>query len=505
MDTLLQWINEPGPIRWVVDILILPLIAVLLIFGLRALVLPFVLRGEKPETHREIARQAGTFGAILISLLAVTLIWRFRLADLAARSEGSTAQRQVLFDWLIGSSYAVIATVVLILSLTVLNRAFKAGVAWLNRLKQPREGVRVPGTVLVSVRQFAGVGLRIARFVLIIGLFYLYVPLVLNFIPATRPLADQVMPVVLDPARQFGLAVLGYLPKLVSLIIIVVAARYFLRLISYIMAAASKGAITIRGFDPEWADQTARLMKVVVILATVMIIYPFLPGAGSELFKGFSVFAGALFTLGASGSVSNVISGVTLTYSRSFKLGDRVEIGGTIGDVVSRGLFVTRLRTIYNEEITLPNTVALGNRVVNYSAARNSEGLVLQVTAGIGYDVDWRQVHELMKNAARAAEHVLDDPEPTVIQDSLGDFAVQYKLLAWTDNPKLAVGTRSALRESVLDQFAEAGVEIMTPDVHAVRNSAEPAIPADYATDTTDATPSALRLLGLQGSSPSPS
>jgi small-conductance mechanosensitive channel len=173
--------------------------------------------------------------------------------------------------------------------------------------------------------------------------------------------------------------------------------------------------------------------------------------------------------------------------------------------VVSRGLFVTRLRTIYNEEITLPNTVALGNRVVNYSAARNSEGLVLQVTAGIGYDVDWRQVHELMKNAARATEHVLDDPEPTVIQDSLGDFAVQYKLLAWTDNPKLAVGTRSALRESVLDQFAEAGVEIMTPDVHAVRNSAEPAIPADYATDTTDATPSALRLLGLQGSSPSPS
>ena len=88
MDTLLQWINEPGPIRWVVDILILPLIAVLLIFGLRALVLPFVLRGEKPETHREIARQAGTFGAILISLLAVTLIWRFRLADLAARSTG---------------------------------------------------------------------------------------------------------------------------------------------------------------------------------------------------------------------------------------------------------------------------------------------------------------------------------------------------------------------------------------------------------------------------------
>ncbi len=280
-----------------------------------------------------------------------------------------------------------------------------------------------------------------------------------------------------------------------ALIIIVIAVRYFLRLINYVMEAAGTGAITIKGFDPEWADQTARLLKVVVILATVMIIYPFLPGAGSEVFRGFSVFAGALFTLGASGSVANVIAGITLTYSRSFKIGDRVEIAGTIGDVISRGLFVTRLRTIYNEEITLPNTVALGRRVVNYSAARDTEGLVLRVSVGIGYDVDWRQVHELMKSAAGATENVLDEPEPTVIQDSLGDFAVRYELLAYTDDPKLTILTQSALRQSVLDRFNEAGVEIMTPDVHAVRNSVEPAIPATHAADSS---PAALRLLGLQ-------
>ena len=120
----------------------------------------------------------------------------------------------------------------------------------------------------------------------------------------------------------------------------------------------------------------------------------------------------------------------------------------------------------------------------------------MRVTAGIGYDVDWRQVHELMKNAARTTDHIIDEPEPTVLQTSLNDFAVEYQLLAWTDDPRLMVRTRSALRQSVLDQFAEAGVEIMTPNQNAVRNSVEPAIPESYVAEST---PPALRFLGLQG------
>ena len=160
---------------------------------------------------------------------------------------------------------------------------------------------------------------------------------------------------------------------------------------------------------------------------------------------------------------------------------------------------MTRLRTIYNEEVTVPNNVALGDRVVNYSAASNTEGLVLGVTAGIGYDVDWRQVHELLKGAARATDHILDAPEPMVLQTSLNDFAVEYQLMAWTDDPKLMVRTRSALRQNVLDQFAEAGVEIMTPNVNALRNSVDPAIPEGYGGEPT---PAALRFLRHEGGTP---
>jgi small-conductance mechanosensitive channel len=237
-------------------------------------------------------------------------------------------------------------------------------------------------------------------------------------------------------------------------------------------------------------------MKVVVVMATIMLVYPFLPGAGSEVFKGFSLFVAAMFTLGASSSVSNMISGIILTYTRSFRLGDRIHVGGTTGDVIMRGLFVTRLRTIYNEEVTVPNNVALGGRVVNYTAGVKAGGLALGVTAGIGYDVDWRQVHELMKSAARATDDVLDDPEPIVLQSDLGDFAVAYELMAWTDDASQMARTRSALRQNVLNQFNEAGVEIMTPVVNAVRNSVEPAIPKSYSAEPT---PPALRFLGLQG------
>jgi len=494
MNTLLQWINEPGPIRWVVDILLLPLVAVLLIFTLRAFLLRFTLRGEKLQGYQKVRRQTTKYLAILISLVAVTLIWRFRFADLAGRTERSLEQREVLLDWLAGTVNAVIATAVLFFFLLVLNRTFRWAVAKLDAWREARKGVQLQGMVLITpprVRHLAVLGMRVVRFILTIALVYFYVPLVLSFIPATRPLAGHVMPVLIGPARNVGLSFLAYLPRFVSMILIIIGVRFLMKFQGFIMDAVGKEQITIPGFDPEWADQTGRLLKIVVVTGTIMLIYPFLPGAGSEVFKGFSLFLGAMFTFGASSSVSNVISGVILTYTRSFRIGDRIRVGETTGDVITRGLFVTRVRTIYNEEVTVPNNV-----VVNYSAAVETGGLALSVTAGIGYDVDWRQVHDLMKNAARATDNIQDEPEPTVLQNSLSDFAVEYQLLAWTDDPKLMVRTRSALRQNVLDQFNEAGVEIMTPNQNAVRNSVEPTIPEKYVADSI---PPALRFLGLQG------
>ncbi len=496
MTTFLQWINEPGAVRVVVDVLLLPLLSVALIFGLRAALLRLIARGDPSD----LVRSVSGFVAVILSLGAVSVIWHVRLAGLAARAGATAEEANVLSDWLVGIADVVLATVVLVLALVLLSRAFRYLVTRIDGWARDSDGVRVQRLVLIPptrLRQMATLSLRVLRFALVLTLFYFFVPLVLHFIPATRPVADQVMPMVIAPARQIGLAILGYLPRLVSLVVIVFIVRYVLRLLGFLFAALGKEEISLPGFDPEWAEQTFRLVRVVIILATAMVMYPFLPGAGSEVFKGFSVFVGALFTLGASGSVANVISGVVLTYTRSFRVGDRARVGGAYGDIVSKGLFVTRIRTPLNEVVTVPNTVAMGGQVVNYSRAEPESGLVLTVTAGIGYDVDWRVVHKLLKQAALDTEGVLGEPAPVVFQTSLSDFAVEYTLRAHTADPGRAPRICSDLRQNALDVFNQAGVEIMTPDVMAVRNSVEPTLPEEFVRTPG---PSALRFLGMQPS-----
>ena len=87
----------------------------------------------------------------------------------------------------------------------------------------------------------------------------------------------------------------------------------------------------------------------------------------------------------------------------------------------------------------------------------------------------------VLKNAAGKTESILDEPEPFVLQNGLGDFAVQYKLVAFTEDAKTAVRTVSELRQHALDEFNDAGVEIMTPMIHAVRNSADLTTPTSAA------------------------
>jgi small-conductance mechanosensitive channel len=204
------------------------------------------------------------------------------------------------------------------------------------------------------------------------------------------------------------------------------------------------------------------------------------------VFKGFSVFVGALVTFGSTAVVGNVISGIVLTYTRSFRIGDRVRIGETTGDVLEKTLFVTRLRTIKNEVVTVPNGVVLAGRILNYSAVAEEKGLILSITVGIGYEVPWRQVHELLLGAARKTGLVLDHPEPFVWQKSLDDYAVAYELNAYTKSPHQVGTIYSELRQHVLDAFNEAGIEIMTPSVSALRDANEPAIPAEFHPKASD-------------------
>jgi len=320
---------------------------------------------------------------------------------------------------------------------------------------------------------------RAIRALLLAGLLLSFLTVTLRLFPATSPVVGAILLWIADPARDIGLAILHYLPNLGYVTVIGLVGWLALRLLRYLFRALGSGSLTIRGFHPEWAEPTYKLSRTLLLLFLLMVSFPYLPGSGSQFFQGFSVFVGALLTLGSAGAIGNIVAGTVLTYTRAFHPGDMVRLGETYGVVIEKNLLVTRLRTIENEEVTIPNGSVLSGSVVNFSAGTTAGGFVLTVRAGIGYDVDWRTVHRLMLDGAGQTPHILADPTPQVWQRDLGDYAVQYELRAWTNQPVAMFETHSTLRRNVLDAFNRAGVEIMTPSILAHRDASGLAIPPE--------------------------
>ncbi len=208
-----------------------------------------------------------------------------------------------------------------------------------------------------------------------------------------------------------------------------------------------------------------------------VLIFPYLPGSNSPIFQGVSVFLGLLVSLGSSSAIGNMVAGLVITYMRPFKIGDRIKIGDVTGDVIEKTLLVTRLRTINNEEITIPNSAVLSGNTTNYSAMAKEEGLIIHTTVTIGYDVHWKAMHEALLEAASRTTNLMKGKKPFVLQTSLDDFYVSYQLNVYTNESKALASIYSELHQHILDVCAAKGIEIMSPHYRAERDGNELAIP----------------------------
>jgi small-conductance mechanosensitive channel len=224
-----------------------------------------------------------------------------------------------------------------------------------------------------------------------------------------------------------------------------------------------KGTLRFKGFYPEWAQPTYKICRLLVVAFAAVVAFPYIPGSDSPAFKGISIFVGVLFSLGSSSAIANIIAGFTLTYRRAFKIGDRIKIADFVGDVVNTRLQVTHLKTIKNEEITVPNSMIVNSHVINYSSLAQEKGLILHTSVTIGYDASWRQVHAMLLMAAEKTSGLMRAPAPFVLQKSLDDFYVTYELNAYTDAPQAMAQIYSDLHENIQDAFNEHGVQIMSP------------------------------------------
>lgn len=381
----------------------------------------------------------------------------------------------------IGAGYSVLATLFLFALLLLFRWAYPR----IYRRIKAMEGkyvktLRIQSFELVNSARITGLLTWLAsasRIALTLLALYVYIPLVFSFFPWTSNWAPRLFSYIVNPLLVILHVVTDYLPNLFFIAAIAVVTRYSLRIIRFFFAEIGAGTLQIDGFYREWAEPTYKLVRFLVLAFALVMVFPYLPGSSSPAFQGISVFLGILLSLGSSSAIANIVAGVVLTYMRPFVVGDRVKISDTVGDVIEKNLLVTRVRTIKNVDTTIPNSMVLGSHIVNYSSTAQREGLILNTTVTIGYDVPWKKVHQLLVEAARRTQLVDQERRPFVLQTALNDFYVAYELNAYTTSPNKMAVIYSELHQHIQDCFNENGVEIMSPHYSAVRDGNETTIP----------------------------
>ena len=345
------------------------------------------------------------------------------------------------------------------------------------------QGIKIQQSEIIQgtqVRALLASVVRLVRIVLIAVLTYGFLAKAFSFFPWTRGHSQRLLGYLINPLITMGEAVLAYLPKLFYILVIVVVLHFVLRFIRIIARELERGRIRIAGFYPEWVQPTYKIVRVLLYAFGAVLIYPYLPGEGSPAFKGIGVFLGVLFSLGSTSAVANFVAGVILIYTRGYRVGDWVTIGNSTGEVVQMSMLATHVRTIQNEEVTIPNSVVLGSFVTNFSLQAQEQGVALHTSVTIGYDQPWRNIHKLLIDAALRTPDILHVPQPFVLQSQLEDSYVKYEINAYTNDPLRMPYIYSDLHSNIQDSFFEAGVEIMSPIIHGLRDLNHVAIPDKY-------------------------
>ena len=327
---------------------------------------------------------------------------------------------------------------------------------------------------------------NLLRYVIMLLQLLITVPLLFAIFPQTKGLAYQIFSYIWNPIKNILVGIVDYIPNLFAILIICFAVKYLVRLVHYLYREVEAGRLKFGGFYPDWAMPTYHIIRFLLYAFMIAMIYPYLPGAKNGVFQGISVFVGLIISLGSSTVIGNVIAGLVITYMRPFKLGDRIQLNDTTGNVIEKTPLVTRIKTPKNEVVTIPNSFIMSSHTVNYSASAREYGLIIHSEVTIGYDVPWRQVHQLLIEAALNTPGVIDDPRPFVLETSLSDWYPVYQINAYIREADKLAQIYSDLHQNIQDRFNEAGVEIMSPHYMAMRDGNESTIPKDDLRPKTD-------------------
>ena len=320
---------------------------------------------------------------------------------------------------------------------------------------------------------------NLLRYIIMFLQLLLTVPLLFSIFPQTKSLAYQLFSYIWIPVKSIFTSVVEYIPNLFTIFVIWYAVKYLVRFVHYLANEVKSERLKIRGFYSDWAEPTFHIIRFLLYAFMIAMIYPYLPGSKSGVFQGISVFVGLIVSLGSSTVIGNIIAGLVITYMRPFKLGDRIQLNETTGNVIEKTPLVTRIRTPKNEVVTIPNSFIMSSHTVNYSTSAREYGLIIHSEVSIGYDIPWRQTHQLLIEAALNTPGVIDDPRPFVLETSLSDWYPVYQVNAYIKEADRLADIYSDLHQNIQDKFNEAGIEIMSPHYVATRDVSQSTIPKD--------------------------
>jgi small-conductance mechanosensitive channel len=364
----------------------------------------------------------------------------------------------------VGVVLALVVTAVLVVALRLIRRG-EHGLAVIAE-RVARRRVQVGGINVIDadhLGRFARRGAQLAAWGARLAVLYVSLAVVLSLFPWTRPWGERLGSFLATTLTGVGMGLLHGVPGVFTVVVILYVARLVAHGVRVLFDGVERGAVGIPGIHRETAGPTRRIVVALVWLVAIAVAYPRVPGASSEAFKGLSVLIGVMLSLGSAGIIHQIMSGLTLMYARALRPGDYVRIGDTEGTVLELGVLSTKVRTVKNEEVTIPNAVVVGTSTLNFTRLHDTHGTVVYTSVTIGYDAPWRQVHALLGAAVERTPGLRREPAPWVSQRALADFYVEYQVNAYIEQPAGRVRVLSALHANIQDVFNEHGVQIMSP------------------------------------------
>ena len=284
--------------------------------------------------------------------------------------------------------FTLIGLVILLLAASLIWKAHSRLTALLHR-RQPlvRTPLQLFGIDLrPPIDSLVYAAVRAIAAVLILSAIYSWASLSLQRFPYTEPWGDKLGRYVLQLFQHLGRSGVDALPGLFAVIVIFFLARWIVRLGRLFFEHVVAGRIRVSWLEPETAQATERIFTGVAWILAIVVAYPYIPGSGTDAFKGISVFVGLMISLGSTGIINQVMSGLFVVYSKALRPGEWVLVNDVEGEVLEVGLLAGKVRTVDGQEVTIPNSVLVGTATKNHTRLGYPDGMIISCAVTIGYD-----------------------------------------------------------------------------------------------------------------------